>query len=113
MCHAQCSHAVDHDDVGHFLLGRLDKRHRDAVAQSDIVDQNADIEAFNQLLHVVVVGILVLGKVHGQRLDGDLGAIFRGDFGGEGVQLRLRARDEDEVITFGCEGQGEFLANAI
>lgn len=55
------------------------------MAQSDIVDQNADIEAFNQLLHVVVVGILVLGKVHGQSLDSDLGAILRGDFGGEGV----------------------------
>jgi hypothetical protein len=107
------SHAVDHDDVVHLLLGCLDKWHGDAVTQAHIVDQYADVQAVNELLHVVVVGVLVLRKVHSQRLDGDLGAIFGGDIGGEGVELGLRTRDENEVVALSCKGEGELLANAV
>ena len=83
------------------------------MAQSDIVDKDAHVQTVDELLHVVVVGILVLGKVHSQRLDGNLGAILGCDVGRERVQLRLGARDEDQVVALGCKGQGEFLANAV
>ena len=83
------------------------------MAQADVVDQYANIQSFDELLHVVVVGILVQRKVHGQRLDGDFGAILGGDVGREGVELRLRARDEDEVVALCCKGEGELLANTV
>lgn len=109
----QGSHAVDNNDVVHFLLGCLVERHGNVVAQADIVDQDGDIEAIDKLGQLGVVGILVLCKVHGQGLDRSLGPILGGDVGGEGVELGLGAGDEDQVVAFGCEGKSELLANAI
>jgi len=83
------------------------------MAQSDIVDEDADIQTFDELLHVVIIGILVQGKVHGQCLDSNLGTIFRSDVGGKGIELRLCARNEDEVVALCCEREGKFLANAV
>ena len=85
----------------------------DAVAQADVVDQDGDVQAVDQLGQLGVVCILVLRKVHGQDLDGGLGAILGGDVGSEGVELGLRARDEDQVVALGREGDGKLLANAI
>jgi hypothetical protein len=39
--------------------------------------------------------------------------MFGGDGRGEVGELGLRARDEDEVIAFGGESEGEFFANAV
>jgi hypothetical protein len=113
LSNAEGGHAVDHDDVVHLLLGRLDERYGDAMAQSDVVDQNADVQSVDQLLQFVIVGIFVQRKVHCQRLGRDLGAIFRGDVGGEGVELGLRAGDEDEVVALCGQGEGELLADAV
>jgi hypothetical protein len=110
---AQSGHAVDYDDVVHFLLGCLNKGHGDVVAQADVVDQDGHVKAVNELAEAGVVGVLVERKVHGQRLDGDLGAIFGRDVGGERVELGLGARDEDQVVALRGEGEGKLLANAV
>jgi hypothetical protein len=83
------------------------------VAQSNVVDQDADVQTVCQLLQAVVVCVLVQRKVHGERLGGDLGTIFGGKVGSERVELGLGAGDEDEVVAFGCKGERELLANAI
>lgn len=56
---------------------------------------------------------MVLGKVHSEGLDGDLGAIFASDIGREGLEFGRCAGYEDEVVAFGCEGEGEFFADAV
>jgi hypothetical protein len=83
------------------------------VAQSNVIDQDADVQTICQLLQAGVVGVLVQRKVHGERLGGDLRAIFRGNVGGERVELGLGAGNEDEIVALGCEGERELLANAI
>lgn len=107
------SHAVDHNDIVHLLLGCLGEGHRNAVAQTNVVDENADIQAICELLQAVVVGVLVLRKVHCERLGRDLRAIFRGNVRGERVELGLGAGNEDQVVALGCQGKCELLANAI
>jgi hypothetical protein len=110
---AQGGHAVDDNDVVHLLLGCLVEGNRNVVAQTDVVDQDGDVESIHELGQLGVVGVLVLGKVHCQRLDGGLGSILGGDVGGERVELGLGARHEDQVVALGCERQSKLLANAI
>jgi hypothetical protein len=110
---AQGGHAVDDNDVVHLLLRCLVEGNRNVVAQTNVVDQDGDIKSVNELGELGVVGVLVLGKVHCQRLDRGLGAILGGDVGGERVELGLGARHEDQVIAFGCEGESKLLADAI
>ena len=83
------------------------------MAQADVVDQDGDVQTIDQLGQLGVVCILVLCKIHGQDLDGGLGAILGGDVGREGIELGLCARDEDQVVALGREGHGKLLANAI
>ena len=109
----QGSHAVDDDDVVHLLLGCLVEGHGDVVAQTDVVDQDGDVETINELCQLGVVGVFVLRKVHCQSLDGSLGSILGGDVGGEGIELGLGAGDEDQVVAFGCERKSKLLANAV
>lgn len=45
--------------------------------------------------------------------DGDLWTIFRGDIGRQAIELRLGARDEDQVVASGCEGKCKLLSNTI
>lgn len=110
---AESRSAVDGDDSVHLLLGGLDEGHRDRVAQADVVDEDADVEAFDELAEAGVVGVLVLREVHGEDLGRDLRAILGGDIGGEGVQLGLGAGDEDEVVALCGERERELLADAI
>lgn len=109
----QGGHAVDGDNVVHLLLGCLVEGHRNVVAQTDVVDQDGNVEAINKLRQLGIVGILVLCEVHSQSLDRSLWAILGRNVGGEGVELGLGARDEDQVVALGCEGKSELLANAI
>ncbi|OSS47668.1 hypothetical protein B5807_07317 [Epicoccum nigrum] len=111
--HPEGGHAVDDDDVVHLLLRSLVEGHGDVVAQADVVDQDGDVQTIDQLGQLGVVCILVLRKVHGQDLDGGLGAILGGNVGSEGVELGLRARDKDQVVALGREGHSKLLANAI
>lgn len=99
----QGSHAVDHDDVVHLLLRGLDERYGDVVAQADVVDQYGDVEPIDKLSQLGVVGVLVQSKVHSKSLDGRLGSVLRGNVGREGIELGLGARDEDQVVPFGCK----------
>jgi hypothetical protein len=70
--HARCNdlsdtkstHAVDGDDVLKFLLGSLNKRNRHIVAQTNIVDENGDIEVRHQSLESREIRVQVLCKVH-------------------------------------------------
>lgn len=110
---AEGRHAVDHNDVVHLLLWCLGKWHWNAVAQANVVNQDANIQTINQLLEAVVVSILVESEVHGVDLDRHLGAILVGNVGGEGVELGLCSGDEDEVIAFGSERKGEFFADTV
>jgi len=83
------------------------------MTESHIVNQDADIEAIDQFAERGVVAVLVLAEVHGEGFGGDLGAVFGGEEGRERVEFGLGARDEDEVVAFCREGEGEFLADAI
>jgi len=42
-----------------------------------------------------------------------LDAVFGFELAGEGVELGLRARDEEDVVAFGCELLAEFGADAV
>lgn len=110
---AQSSHAVDDNDVIHLLLGCLVERHRNVVAQADVVDQDGDVKSIDKFRQFRVIGIFVLRKVHGQSLHGGLGTILGGDVGGEGIELGLGAGDEDQVVALGRERESKLLANAI
>lgn len=113
MCNTECSHTIDDDNVVHLLLGCVDERNGNAVAKTDVVDQDADVETVNQLLQVVIVGVLVLSKVHCVRLDRNLRSILGGYICRESIELRLCTRDEDEIVAFGSQGKSEFLSNAV
>lgn len=107
------SHAVDYNDVVHLLFGSLVERHGNVVAETDVVHQDGDVEPVDELRELGVVGVLVLRKVHCQCLDRGLGSILGGDVGGEGIELRLSARDEDQVVALGRKRESELLADAI
>jgi hypothetical protein len=109
----QRRHAINHDDIPHLRLWRLHKRHRNAVAESDVVDQDADVQSVDEFPQCGVVAVLVLAEIHRERLGRDLGAMLGGDGRGEVGELGLRARDEDEVVAFGGKSEGEFFADAV
>lgn len=83
------------------------------MAQANAVDQNANIEPINEFLQRGIVAVLVLCKIHCERLGADLGTIFGRDVGSERGKLRLGARNENEVVAFLGQGQSEFLADAV
>lgn len=106
-------HAIDHDDVVHLLLLCLGEWHGDAVTQTHVVNQDADIKTIGKLLQAVIIRVLVQGKVHSQSFGRELGTILRGDVGSERIKLGLGTRNEDEIVALSCESESEFLANAI
>lgn len=106
--------AVDGDDALELVGGGIEERDGNVVALADVVDEDTDVKALDELAEGVVVGVVVLGKVHGQRLDLDgLDRVLGGDFGGNGIELRLGSRDEDEVEALGGELGGKLLAEAV
>ena len=109
----ECGHAVDGDDVVHLLSSCFYERNGDAVALSNVVDQDADVQSVDELSQRGIVAVLVLGKVHCQGLGGDLRSIFGGDVGGESVELGLGARHKEEVVAFCGKRKGELFADAI
>lgn len=110
----QSTDAVDGDDSLELLLGSLEEGDRDAVALADVVDQDGDVKILDKVLQSLVVGVVVLGEVHGQRLDLNLlSGILGLDLLGEGIEFRLGSGDEDEVEALGGELGGIFLAEAI
>ncbi len=112
--HLERAQAVDGDDALQLVAGGLEEGHGDAVALADIVDQDADVEALDKLGEAVVVGVVVLGKVHRKGLDlRRLGGKLGRDFAGEGIELRLGAGHEDEVEALGGELAGKLLAEAV
>lgn len=108
------SNAVDGDDALELVSGSFEERNGDAVALADVVDQDADIKTLDKLAEGIVVGVIVLRKVHGQSLDLDrLGRVLGCDLGGNSIELRLGSRDEDEVEALGGELRGKLLAETI
>ena len=83
------------------------------MAESNVVYENTDIQPLDELFQCGVVAVLVLREVHSEGLDGDLGAIFAGDIGGEGLEFGGCTRYEEEIVAFACEGEGEFFADAV
>ena len=109
---AESAHAVDGDDVLELLFRGLDERNRHLVAETDIVDENGDLQIRNQSLQGSKVRVLVLGEVHSKSL-GLNRAVLGLDFRGQSLELRLCARDQDDVETLCCKLQGIFLADTI
>lgn len=113
LCDPQRSHAIYHDNIVHFLGRCFDKRNRNAMTQSHIINQDGDVEAVDELAQAGVVGILVLREIHCERFGGDFGAMLGGDFGCEGVKFGLGARNEEEIVAFCGESEGELFADAV
>ena len=86
LCDAKSSHAVDGDNVFHFLLRSLDEWNGNIVAEADIVDENGDIQLRNEVLESSKIRVLVERKVHGQTLGLDR-VVLGLDFGAELVEL--------------------------
>lgn len=103
---------VDGDDVLHLGIGRLEERDRDVVALSDVVDQDGDIKLLNELGQTLVVGGVVLRKVHGERLGTDVGKAVA-EVLDEVIEFGGGAGNEDEVEPLLCELDGKLLANAV
>lgn len=108
---AKCAHAVYRDDVAHLLLRGLVEGDGNAVAEADVVDQDGDIELRHQALNVLKILVLVGGEVHGDGLGLDI--VFGLDLGGEGVELALGARDEEDVEALLGELEGVLLSKAV
>lgn len=109
---AESAHAVDGHDVLELLFRGLDERNRHLVAETDIVDENGDLQIRNQSLQGSKVRVLVLGEVHSKSL-GLNRAVLGLNFRGQSLELRLCARDQDDVETLCCKLQGIFLADTI
>lgn len=105
--------AVDGDDVLELLAGGLDEGNGDAVGLADVVDEDADVEAGDELGETVVVGAVVAGVVHGEDLDLDLAGELGLELVGKGLKLGLGSGDEDEVEALAGELVGVFLAQAV
>lgn len=105
------AHAVDCDDVAHLLLRSLVEWNGDAMAQADIVDQDGDIKLRNQALDVVIVLVQVGRKVHGNSLR--LNIVLALDFRGEGIELALGARDEEDVVALLGELEGVLFSETV
>jgi hypothetical protein len=63
--------AVDRDDILELTLGSFEEGDGDAVALANIIDQNTNIKGLHKLFESCVVGLVVLGEVHGKSLDID------------------------------------------
>lgn len=114
LCNLQCTQAVDCDNIFHLFGRRVEERHGDAVALADVVDQDGNVETADQLLKVLVVCIVILGEIHGQRLDfQSLVGILLLDFGREGFELGVGSGDENEVEALAGELGGVFFAQSI
>lgn len=108
----ECAEAVDGDNVLELVAVGLKEGNGDAVGLANVVDQDTNVEALDELGKTLVVGIIVLGEVHGEGLG--LETIpSELKLAGEGIQLRLSARDENEVEALGGELLGELLAETI
>jgi hypothetical protein len=114
LSNSESTNAVDGDNVLKLLLGGLEERNRDAVALTNVVDENTNIKTRNQLAQTLVVGILVLGEVHVKDLDLQaLSRVLLLNLGGEALELGEGSGNEDEVEALGSELQSIFLTEAI
>lgn len=108
----ECSEAVDGDNVLELVAVGLEERNGDAVGLANVVDQDTNVETLDEFSKTLVVGIVVLGEVHGEGLG--LETIpSELKLAGEGIELRLSARDENEVEALGSELLGELLAETV
>lgn len=78
---------------------------------ADIVDEDGDVEGVGLLGQGAVVGLGGRGEV--DRDDVCLDLVGLRDFGGERVQLRLGAGDEEDVVPGFGELARELLADAV
>lgn len=108
---AQSTEAVDSDNIFHFRLGSRGEGYGNAMAQSDIVDQNRDIHIFDQGPKIDVVLILVHRKVHRMRLRLDIGLAF--DFSSDSGEFLGRTRHQNNVVPCASELERIFLSNAV
>lgn len=108
----ECAEAVDGDDVLELVAVGLEEGNGDAVGLANVVDQDANVEALDELGKTLVVGIVVLGEVHSEGLG--LEAIpSELKLAGESIELRLSARDKDEVEALGGELLSKLLAETV
>lgn len=109
----QGAEAVDGDNVLELAAGGLEEGDGNAVALADIVDEDTDIEAVDELGESVVIVVVVAGEVHGEDLDLDLAIELGLELVGEGLELGLGSGDENEVEALAGELVGEFLAETV
>lgn len=108
----ECAEAVDGDNVLELVAVGLEERNGNAVGLANVVDQDTNVEALDELGETLVVGIVVLGEVHGESL-GLKTIPSELELPSEDVQLGLSARDENEVEALGGELLGELLSETI
>lgn len=65
----ESTQAIDCNNVLQLVLGCLEERDGHAVALPDIVYQDSNVEATNDLGELLIIGVVVLGEVHGVNLD--------------------------------------------
>lgn len=111
----ESAQTVDGDNILELLLGGFEEGHRHAVALSDVVDQNGYIETTNQLGELLVIGVIILGEVHGKSLDlkTTFPKILFLKFFGESLELRFGSGNEDEIKPLGSELRGILLAETV
>jgi hypothetical protein len=87
----------------------IQERDRHVMALANIVQQNGNFKAGDELAQCVVVGVVIAREVHREDLDLCVGMLAL-DFGGEGVELGLRTGDENEVVALGSKLNCIFFA---
>ena len=103
---------VDGDDVLHFGVFGLEKRHGHVVTLANVVDEDRDVQSVDEFGQTLVVGGGLLCEVHSERLGlhtSELG----GDLRGDGIELRGGARDEEGVVALLSELDRKFLADTV
>lgn len=80
----------------------------------DIINQNSHIKSINQRLQLRIIALLILAEVHSEDLHVDIRARILGlYFGGERLEFRGSARDEQQVEAFLRELDGVFFSEAV
>lgn len=110
--HLERAEAVNGDNIAHLLVWGERERDGVGVALSDVIDEDTDVETGHDRGQLGVVGLVVLGEVHGQDLGLDRRCLGF-DVVGERGKLGFSARDKDEIEAFRGELKGVFLPETV
>lgn len=111
----QGTQAINGDNVLELFFGGLEKWNWYAVALTNIIDQYCNVEATYKHGELLVIGIVILGEVHGKNLDlnAPLPEMLILQLFGECFELCLRSRNKDEVEPLCGELRSVLLAETV